>query len=256
MVDLTGRKSAVYIKKEYQEALDWAHGKVKKQIGHLHGMNHKFRDAMSDIQKYKKDIVADIEEREGAYSALGNLLKNEQGHEGTLWKETTSMYKEVSKNQNSKGTKIKQKTKHGDQEVKFASMIKVLDKYPKYQTVSAFKRIRDKIMRAEKNIKITKKKYNDAVSRTIKEISYFPQNLKLADDLVKKFEDIMAEGNKKLESSRFNKGILFKFSEEKRKSETKIHTLYYEMDKYKNTIQEFKDGVSKAKKQDLEEMDY
>ena len=134
--------------------------------------------------------------------------------------------------------------------------MKILDKYPKYQTRFAFKRIRDKIIRIEKEIKITKKKHNEAISRVIKEISYFPRNIREAEDLVKKFEDIMEEANEKLKKSRFNKGIFYRFSEEKKKAETKIHTLYYEMDKYKNTIKQLKEEVVKAKKQDLEEMDY
>ena len=66
----------------------------------------------------------------------------------------------------------------------------------------------------------------------------------------------MKEGNEKLGRLRYNKSFLFKISGESKKSETKIHTLYYEMNKYKNTIQQLKQEVAKAKKQDLEEMDY
>ncbi len=256
MVDITGKKDALAIKKEHQDALDWAHKAVADKIHWLYKMNHKFKSGMADIQKCKKDIMADEEEREGAYEALGNLLKREQGHEGTLWKETTTMYKEISKNQSGAGAKIKQETKHGDQEVKFASMMKVMDKYPKYQTKSAFRNIKDKIIRIEKEIKLTKKKYNTAVANTIKEIAYFPRNIGEAEDLIKKFEDIMKEGNEKLGRLRYNKSFLFKISGESKKSETKIHTLYYEMNKYKNTIQQLKQEVAKAKKQDLEEMDY
>lgn len=256
MVDITGRKDAIAVRWEYQQALDWAHEKVKKKVHFLYKMNHKLKYGMSDIQKYKKDIIANEQERETAYESLGNLLKNEKGHEGTLWGETSSMYKEISKNQKSSGARIKQGTKHGDQEIKFASMVKVLDKYPQYQTKSSFKEIRDKIMKVEKNIKIIKTKYNEAVSRTIREIAYFPRNIREGEDMIKKFEDIMKKGCDKLEGLRFNKSFLFKLSGENKKNETKIHTLYYEMDNYKNTIQQLKEEVEKAKKQDLEEMEY
>lgn len=256
MVDILRKEDAKKIKEHYQQVLDWAHEKVKKQVYHLYKMNHKLKNGMSNVQKYKKDIVADEEERGGAYEALGDLLKKEEGHEGTLWKETTLMYKEISKNQIGGGSKIKQKTKHGDQEMRFASMMKVLDKYPEYQTKSLFKSIKYKIIKKEKEIKITKKKYNRAVTDTIREIAYFPQNFKVAEDLVKKFEGIMKEGKDKLKNMRFNKSIFFRWSGESKKMGTQIQTLYYEMDKFKNTIQQLKEEVEKARKQDLEEMAY
>ena len=60
-----------------------------------------------------------------------------------MHKETTGMYKEVSKAQAAKSIKIKQRMVSSDNEMRFASMMKYLDKYPEYQSKSSFKKIVD-----------------------------------------------------------------------------------------------------------------
>ncbi len=63
MVDVTGKKDAIAIKEVYQETLNQAYGRITDKIKWLYGMNHKLKDNLAAVQKYKKDIVADEEER-------------------------------------------------------------------------------------------------------------------------------------------------------------------------------------------------
>ncbi len=252
MIDIFRKKDAIAIKEEYQEALNYTHRKIDNKVKWIYMMNHKLKDNFALIIKYKKDIVADEEEREGAYNALGNLLKNEKGHEGNLWEETTKMYKEIFKNRIGKGTKISQKTKRGNQEVRFNSMIKVIDKYLEYQTKDAFRKIMEKIISIEKGIKETKKKYHKAISEVSGELLYWDRNIMEAEDLIKRFNNQLKEGTEKLKKMRYLKSIIYRLASEREKMKVNIHTLYYRVEERGNTIKQLKNEFEEMKKKDLE----
>ncbi len=250
MIDITGKKDAIAIKEEYQKALDYVHRQIEKKIKWLYRMNHKLKDNLALVQKYKKDIVADEEEKLQLYATLNNLLVKETNFE----KEMLRTFQKGKKN-----TKVTIKTKIKDSEVddfRINAVQEYLDKYPEYASKSTFKKILDKITEIEKGIKNTKKKYNSAVSKVLKELAYWPRNLMEAEDLVKRFKNQLKEAKEKLSKMRYLKSIAYKLASEKEKMKVNIHTLYYRIEEMENTINQFKREVAKARKQDLEEMDY
>ena len=250
MIDITGKQDAIFIKEEYQKALDYTHDQVKKKIKWLYGMNHKLKGNLSLIQKYKKDIIAHKEEKLDSYENLSNILSKEANFEKELFK----IY-----NKKEKTNKIILKSKIKDSQIDditINAIKRYLKKYPEYVSKSTFKKSIEKIDEIEKGLKITKKKYNRAISEVLKELSYWPRNLMQAENLVKRFNDQLKEGNEKLKSMRYLKSIFYKFSSEREKQKVNIHTLYYRMKEMENTIKQFKIEVNKAKKQDLEEMEY
>jgi len=86
MIDITGKKNAIDVKDEYQKALDYTHKQVEDKKKWLHGMNHKLKDNLALAQKYKKNIVADNEEKIQSYNSLNNLLKQESNFEKEMMK--------------------------------------------------------------------------------------------------------------------------------------------------------------------------
>ena len=250
MVDITGKKDAIDKRNEYQDALDYVHKEVKDKIHWLYKMNHKLKYALSDTQKYKKNIIADGEEKLELYAILNNLLVKETDFEKEMFK---------TSQKGKKNTKVIIKPKIKDSEVdnfRINAVQEYLDKYPEYASKSSFKKIIDKISDVEAGIKKTKKRYSEEVSKVLRELSYFPRNIQEAEDLIKIFKIQLKEGNEKLKSMRYLKSIAYRLASEKEKKKVTIHTLYYRMEKMENTIKTLKMEVSKTKRQDLEEMDY
>jgi len=250
MVDITGKKDAIAIKEEYQNALDHAHEQVNKKVKWLYGMNHKLKDNLALVQKYKKDIVADEDEKLELYATLNNLLVKETNFE-------KEMLKESKKGKKNAKVTIKPKIKDSDVDnFRINAVQEYLEKYPEYASKSSFKKILDKIAETEKGIKDTKKKYNKAISEVLRELAYWPRNLMEAEDLVKRFKEQLKEAKEKLNKMRYLKSIAYRLASERAKMKVNIHTLYYRIEEKENTIKQFKSEVVKAKRQDLEEMDY
>lgn len=250
MVDITGKKDAIAIKEEYQNALDHTHEQVNKKVKWLYGMNHKLKDNLALVQKYKKDIVADEDEKLELYATLNNLLVKETNFE-------KEMPKESKKGKKNAKVTIKPKIKDSDVDnFRINAVQEYLEKYPEYASKSSFKKILDKIAETEKGIKDTKKKYNKAISEVLRELAYWPRNLMEAEDLVKRFKEQLKEAKEKLNKMRYLKSIAYRLASERAKMKVNIHTLYYRIEEKENTIKQFKSEVVKAKRQDLEEMDY
>ena len=213
-------------------------------------MNHKLKWGLSQIQKFKKDILADEEAKIKEYSSLGNLLDKETNFEKSMLDKSRAGRTKTS-------VIIKPKFKDSDiDNVRINAMQEYLDKYPEYASKSSFKKILDKISEIENGIKKTKKEYNQAVTDVLRELAYFPNNIRNAEDKVKRFKDQLKEANEKLSKMRYLKSIVYKLASEREKMKVNIQILYYRVEEMENTIRQLKDEVAKAKRQDLEEMDY
>jgi len=248
MIDITGKKDAISIKEEYQKALDYSHEKISNKVSFLYKMNHKLKENLALVQQYKKDIISHEEERKSLYRNLEELLNKEKVHEKDMW----SVTKENEKDSN---VVIKQKFNDSDiDEVKFNSIRENIKQYPEYHTM--FKKNLEIIDKKESDIRYKKERYNHAISAVLKELSYFPRNIIEAEGLVKRFKAQLKEGQEKLNSMRYLKSFLYKLASETEKIKVNIHTLYYRVEEMEDTIQKLKEESEKARKQNLEEMDY
>ena len=131
---VSGRRNTLFLRNKYQTELDNANAAVVDMVHYCQEQDDELKQAFNKAQGIKASISAHEKERESAYDALGNLLNKETNFEKEMHKETTGMYKELSKNQSTKNVKVKQRMVHSDNEMNFASMMKYLDKYPEYQT--------------------------------------------------------------------------------------------------------------------------
>lgn len=219
MVDLTGKKDAITIKKRYQEQLDENFGRIMKQIHLLHEMNHKLKWPMSQIEKLQRDMAADEQERADLYSSLQNLLLKETTFEKDMWDKTL-------KGQKVKSITVKQKFHDTDiDEVKYNAMQEYLKQYPQYVSKSSFSKILDKISEIEKGIKDTKKDMHKEYTDAKREIAYFPSNIMNARNKIATYKKILAEGEEKLKKMRYNKSLLYKLASESTKLAVTLDTL-------------------------------
>lgn len=246
MVDITGKKDAVAIKERYQREINVAAGRVKKKRDWLRMMNHKLKNAMSDIGRLRKDILADEDERRKLYSSLQNLLKEETNFEKEMWKTT-------QKGRNVKTIKIDQKFKDSDVEARYDAMQDFLRRYPKYRSKSSFSKILDKIAEIEAGIKKTTKEFNKSVADAKREIEYFPRNILEAKNKIKTYRRLLAEGQDELKDMRFTKSFLFKISPKSKKLDVTIDTINHRVDEYEASILRQEQEV-KAAKEKLKEM--
>jgi hypothetical protein len=249
-MDIIGKKDVLKIKEKYQKALDYTHNSIRKKVKWLYGMNHKLKDNLALVQRYKKDIVSDQEERDSLYTSLNNLLIKETDFE-------KEMLKEANKNRKNSKVIIKPKIKDSDiDDFRINAIHDYLDKYPEYVSKSSFKKILDKIAEIETGIKYTKKKYNHSISEVLRELSYWPRNILESENLVERFRKQLNEANNKIKNMRYSKSVFYKLASESTKMNVNIHTLYYKVDEYEATIKQLKEEYLRAKKQDLEEMEY
>ncbi|MFA5125872.1 MAG: LemA family protein [archaeon] len=254
---LTGENDAIYLRNKHQTEIDNAWSAIVNMVHYIESESYELKESYNKAQGIKRDIEAHEVEREKLYTNLGNLLNKETDFEKEMYKETTKMYKDVSKNQQAKSVNIKQRLKDSEvNEMKFASMMKYLEKYPEYQNKSSFKNITDKIDVKEREIREEKKKYNDAVSKYNNFLSNYPIWIKKAEDKVDIYEKLVKEAKEKLENLRYKKSILHTLATEKTKSSIAIDTTSHRLDQFTNTLNLLKQEHNKNKIKEFEEMQY
>lgn len=254
---LTGRRNAAFLRNRYQTELDNSNAAVVDMVHYCEDKNRELKEAFNKAQGIKASISAHEKERENAYDALNNLLNKEKDFEAFMHKETTGMYKEVSKNQSAKNIKIRQRMVSSDNEMKFASMMRYIDKYPEYQTKSSFKKILDKIEEKEREIRDCKIFYNKAVSRYHELLQAFKVYIQKAKDKIKMYHQLLEEGQNKIGETRYVKGVVYKYlTSERKKQEVTLDTLKHRIPQFENTLKIIEEELSQYEGRKFVELDY
>lgn len=253
---LTGSSDARFIKSQAQPQLDKYDREVINDVHNLEGNYKMVSAAYNSAQGYKRDIEVHEKEREQAYDALGNLLNKETNFEKVLWDETSSMYKEIAKSQNAKSLRIKQKNVDSDPEMRFSSMMRYLDKYPEYQSKSSFKKVLDKIEEKEREIRYSKHKYHDAVTKYNTVLSDFMILFGVAENKIDAYHELLKTTNEKLQKLRYNKGLFAKFASERKKAELNIELTQHRLPQFEKRLKGIKDELSQYKSKKFVELDY
>ncbi len=254
---LSGRKDTAFLRNRYQTELDNANASVVDMVHYCEDQNKELKQAFNKAQGIKASISAHEKERESAYESLGNLLNKETDFEKVMHKETTGMYTEVSKNQSANNVKIKQRMVNSDNEMRFASMMKYLEKYPEYQTKSSFKKILDKIEEKEREIRNAKIDYNKAVSRYHDLLQAFKIYIQKAKDKIKVYHDLLGEGQKRIDETRYKRGVIYKlFTSERKRQEVTLDTLKHRIPQFENTLKIIDEELSQYEGRKFVELDY
>lgn len=253
---ISGRRNTAFLRNRYQTELDNANAAAINMVHYCEEQNVYLKQSFNKARGIKASIIAHEKERENAYESLGNLLNKETNFEKFMYKETAEMYKKVSKSQTVKNIRIKSEMNDSDNELKFASMMKYLDKYPEYQTKSSFKKIIDKIETKEKELRESKINYNKAASKYHDLLQSFKIYLQKAKDKIDAYYQILEEGKEKINNTRYKKGFIYKFSSEKAKQEINLDTLKHRITQIKNTLSIMENELSGYDGRKFSELDY
>jgi len=247
---LTGKKDAIFLRNRYQTELDNANSAVVNMVHYVEEQNSELKSQYNYALGLKRDVGAHEEERSKLYDSLGNILTKETNFEDKMW-QTTQKGRKV------KSVTIKQKFKDSDvDEMRYDSMMDYLKQYPEYASKSSFKKILEKIEEKEREIRHSKQKYNDAVSKYNYLLSDFHKYIQKAEDKIKAYNSIYTEGNKKLGATRYKKSVFYKFASEETKAKVELDTLTHRMDQFRNTLDIIKKEHSANHEKTFKEMEY
>lgn len=254
---LSGRRDTAFLRNKYQTELDNANSAIVNMVHFCEEENDQLKNALNKAESLKATISAHEKEREQAYTALGNLLNKETDFEKFMHKETTGMYKEVSKNQKAEDIKIKQRNIASDNEFRFASMMKYIEKYPEYQSKSSFKSLLDKIDGKERELRHAKEEYNTAVAKYHEKLQAFKIYIQKAQDKIAAYHKIFKEGHEKIEGTRYKKGIIYKyFTSERKKSEVTLDATNHRIEQFENTLKIIAEELSHYQGRKFTELEY
>ena len=108
----------------------------------------------------------------------------------------------------------------------------------------------------EREIRHSKQKYNDAVSKYNYLLSDFHKYIQKAEDKIKAYNSIYTEGNKKLGATRYKKSVFYKFASEETKAKVELDTLTHRMDQFRNTLDIIKKEHSANHEKTFKDMEY
>jgi hypothetical protein len=230
LVDITGKKDALFLKGRYQDRLDHQYSALVEKRDWLYMMEHKLKNARKEMQRLGADIEADEEERKKLYFSLNDLLDKEMKHEGGMFEKYVPAIENNSFSQH-------QRFKDSDiEEAIFGNVMSFLDKYPEYRTKDSFRNLINQIERVESGIKTTKKQMNSAVADALTEISYFPSNILDFRLILSEYKNILAEANQRIGNCRYVKSFLFNLASEEDKQNVLMDTLYYNPEQFEKTV--------------------
>jgi len=247
---ITGKRDAIFLRNKYQTQLDNRNAAVVNMVKYIQEKNSDLKSQYNYALGLKKDVDAHEEERSKLYDSLGNLLTKETNFEDKMW-QTTQKGRKV------KSVTIKQKFKDSDvEEMRYDSMMDYLKQYPEYASKSSFRKILDKIEEKEREIRHSKQKYNDGVSKYNYLLSDFRVHIQKAEDKIRAYNKVYEEGKHKLENTRYRKGLFYKLASEETRAKVELDTLTHNIDQFKNTLEIIKKEHSKNEAKTFNEMEY
>lgn len=247
---VTGINDAIYIKNKYEFELDRSWKLIVDMVHYLEEKNKELKQNKTKAESLRHDIESYNEKRSTLYNSLNNLLEKEKSHEYKMWLET-------QKKQKVTNLKVKQKFKDSDiDEINYNSMLQYIRQYPEYQTKSTFKRVIENIEQTEEGIRQKKKEYNKVIGDYNSNYSILLKDIIKAEDKIVAYNDIMKEGQEKLDNCRYNKSLFYKLGSEKNKELTKIDNLSHRVVQFKNTLEIIKKEHAKNQIKELVEMEY
>ncbi len=195
---ITGRSSAIYTKRRYEDKLKELWSTFDKTMDGVSDQSSKLKKAYTNVPKLKKNVETNREEWHETLTNLGNLVNKLTEHEKGMWTET-------QKSRKVKGLKVHQKFKDSDvDEIRFNNMMDYIKQYPELQAKSAITEAavsvnqkREKVINAQAELDGTIAEYNYLLNT-------FEDLTDSADSGLKSFEELVKEAEVKVNKSPYN----------------------------------------------------
>jgi hypothetical protein len=228
---LTGSQSAIFLRNKYQDLLERVYSQLCNHIEFMNGMNQKAQKPFHTAKAVEGNISAHESERKSLYAALDALLEKELGAEYTMWKDSRQ------------GLRIDTKQGLGSGGGILSSgniSLRYLEQYPKLGSDPRFSGLFAKISEKEKAIRHQKEEYNEQARWYNHELTYFPKNIEIADNILVEYDRIFTEGKDKLANTRYTRSLLYRLSTEENKNKVSLQTNHHQIKVQQGLLESFR----------------
>ncbi len=248
---LTGRPSAIYLKKRYEDKLNEIWKEFDSTMEKIESQNTKFDEIDTTIPGLKKTHQIAKEEWSESLTSLENLLKRTMRHEWEMWSKTQESRKmRVQKNA--------PRLKYSDvDEMNFNSMTDFIEKYPELQSQKNVERAMDAVTEKRKEVIGAQKELDKAISERNLVVSTFEKLTQKAEDNLGTFEELINEAEEKVNKSRYNTSkIRNPLATEYERDATKLELLPYKgkLKERKSVLKRVQGQHAKYERKDFVEM--
>ncbi len=195
---LTGRPSAIYLKKRYEDKLNEIWKEFDNTMEKIESQNTKFDEFDTTISGLRQTLQTAKEEWGKSLTSLENLLMKTMRHEWDMWSKTQESRKmRVQKNA--------PRLKYSDiDEMNFNSMTDFIEKYPGLQSQKNVEKATDAVGEKRKEVIGSQKELDKAISERNLIVSTFEKLTQKAEDNLSTFEELINEAEEKVNKSGYN----------------------------------------------------
>jgi hypothetical protein len=250
---LTGRTSAIYLKKKYEDKLNELWEEFDTTIEEIKKKNTEFDKLDTSIPGLKKTLsVIETEWRE-SLTSLGNILEKNKRHEWEMWN-TTQKSRQIRVQKNAP------KIKYSDvDEMNFNSMTDFIKQYPELQSQKTIDKATQDVEEKRKELINAQKELDKAISERNLIVSTFEKLTDKAQKNLDEFEDIIKEAEEKVNSSPYNKSKLWRaLKTEYEKEATKLDLMQYrgKLEERKSVLERVKGQHAKYQRKEFVDMEH
>ncbi len=250
---LTGRTSAIYLKKRYEDKLDEVWKDFDSTIDKINEQNAEFDKIDTAIPGLKKTLSVIESEWHESLTSLGNILEKTKQHEWEMWK-TTQESRHIRVQKNSP------RIKYSDvDEMNFNSMTDFIKQYPEMQSQKAIDKAMQAVEEKRKELIDAQKELDKAISARNLAVSTFEKLTEKAQENLNTFEELIKEAEERVNNSPYNKSKLWHaLKTEYEKEATKLDLMPYrgKLEERKKVLERVKSQHAKYQRKEFVDMEH
>ena len=250
---LTGRTSAIYQKKRYEDKLNEIWREFDSAIERINEQNAKFDKLDTSIPGLKKTLSVIEKEWRESLTSLGNILEKTKRHEWGMW-ETTQKSRQIRVQKNAP------KIKYSDvDEMNFNSMTDFIKQYPELQSQKVIDRAVQVVEEKRKELIDAQKDLDNAISERNLIVSTFEKLTDKSQKNLDTLEELIKEAEEKVNNSPYNKSKLWHaLKTEYEKEATKLDLMEYrgKLEERKSILERVKGQHAKYQRKAFVDMEH
>lgn len=201
---ISGRTSAIYQKKRYEDKLNEVWKEFDGTIEKINEQNTKFDGLDTTIPGLEKTLSVRAKEWGESLTSLGNILEKTKRHEWDMWK-TTQKGRQLRVQKNAP------RIRDADvDEMNFNSMTDFIKQYPELQSQRTIDKAMQAIDDKRKELIDSQKERDKVISERNFVVSTFEKLTQKAEDNLDTFEQLIKEAEEKVNNSPYNRSKFWK----------------------------------------------
>ncbi len=250
---LTGRTSAIYQKKRYEDKLNEIWKEFDNTMSEINEQNAEFDRLDTTIPGLRKTLSAMKDEWKESLTSLGNILEKTKRHEWEMW-ETTQKSRQIRVQKNAP------KIKYSDvDEMNFNSMTDFIKQYTELQSQKVIDKAVQAVEEKRKELVSAQKELDKVISERNLIVSKFEKLTDKAQKNLEAFEELIKEAEEKVNNSSYNKSKLWHaLKTEYEKEATKLDLMEYrgKLEERKSVLERVKGQHAKYERKAFVDMEH